>query len=201
MLSTAMVDDVTATAPKLAAMAARPTKNHDGPDALEAIAAMRKERAGGRGRRSPLYLWLRANHDQLAREFETAGPAWDALAAFLGTRGVLDGRGQKPTGRGVRAVWFRVRAEVKAAGEKKPAQPILGVQLAPQTKPSAPAPHGCDQAKPVRSPQTEADPPPPDPLEAPPRPKFGPSRLRNNTASDAGQRGESVSPEPSKGKP
>ena len=195
MLVTGTVDDVTVTAPKLAAMAARPTKIQDGPDALEAIAAMRKERAGGRGRRSALYLWLRANHDQLAREFETAGAAWDALAAFLGTRGVFDGRGQKPTGRGVRAVWFRVRAELKAAGEKKPAQSIPGVQLTPRSEPPAPSSRAGDQVKPVRFPQTEAAPTgdePPTP-EAPPRPRFGPSRLRNNTAADT--------PEPSKGKP
>ena len=153
-------------------MPAKPSRKPNFPDVSEAIAEIRKAGAGGRGRRSPLYVWLRDSHDQLVREFERAGPAWDALAVFLGARGVLDGYGRKPTGRGTRAVWFRVRADLKAASEKRASEPAppLGVTfatLAPDQT-SAPAPASTDAWD----------------YQAGPRPTFKLATMRNATPAD-----------------
>jgi hypothetical protein len=76
-------------------------------------------RTSGRGRRSQLYLWLRAHHDQLAEAFSQTGPAWSQIATSLGNNGVVDGAGKEPTPETVRATWYRVRRDVAAARARR----------------------------------------------------------------------------------
>lgn len=154
------------------------------PDLAQIVAQIEKARSGGRGRRSPLYRWLREHHDKLVVEFDRVGPAWDTLAAALGDGGVLDGRGKRPTGRGARDAWFRVRKDVKREKTDQGHATKTAVRLIP-----APAPAPA---------MTPAD-PSPEIAEARPRPKFGPMRLRHTVAPDAGQRGNEEPPEPSEG--
>lgn len=78
-----------------------------------ALAAIGQASGRGRGKRSPLYLWFREHHDELAVGFARSAPAWQPLATFLGEQGVLDADGKMPTARAVRDAWWRVRQDRK----------------------------------------------------------------------------------------
>ena len=80
-----------------------------------ALAAIGQASGRGRGKRSPLYLWFREHHDELAAGFARSAPAWQPLATFLGEQGVLDVDGKLPTARAVRDAWWRVRQDLKQA--------------------------------------------------------------------------------------
>ena len=114
----------------------------DFPDVAEAIREMRKGPAGGRGRRSPIYLWLHMNHDRLLAEFQRNAPSWERLVAFLGQSGLRDGEGKTPTVRNARDTWYRVRSDVKALRARQEtedgtAEVAPGVRLAPEPKEQA----------------------------------------------------------------
>ena len=110
------------------------------PTVAEAIAEMQKARAVGRGRHSPLYVWLRENHDALLIEFSKSAPAWAVLATYLGEHGIRDGGAKLPTARGARDAWWRVRKDViaasarqlgQAARELEPGETVAGVRAIP----------------------------------------------------------------------
>jgi hypothetical protein len=82
------------------------------PDVAGALAAMNKAKAGGRGRKSAVYLWLRKNHDALAAAFEINAPSWAAMADYLGKSGIMGGDGNRPTAAGVRSAWTRVVSDI-----------------------------------------------------------------------------------------
>jgi hypothetical protein len=115
------------------------------PDLSQALAEMEKARARGRGRRSPLYLWFRANHDRIAEEFSQNAPSWPALAAFLGKNGLTNGDGKPPSAEGARTVWYRVRREMAAVRARKSSpkaetETAPGVRLLPSASSSVPPP-------------------------------------------------------------
>lgn len=89
------------------------------PDVALVVAQAATARVRGRGRRSPLYLWFRDNHDELVAAFDQNSPSWAKWAEVLGTHGVLDGDGKPPTARGARGAWARVRADVRKARERR----------------------------------------------------------------------------------
>ena len=74
-----------------------------------------KGRAAGTGRRSRLYLWLHAHHDQLAEVFAQNGPSWARIASHLGKNGIVGDGGEAPAPETVRSAWYRVRRDVAAA--------------------------------------------------------------------------------------
>src|SRR5690349_4389056 len=80
------------------------------PSVAEAIALMQKARARGRGRRSPIMVWMHQNRDALAAAFTQNAPAWSVLASYLGEHGITDGDGKPPTARTAREAWGRVKA-------------------------------------------------------------------------------------------
>jgi hypothetical protein len=84
------------------------------PSVAEAIALMQKARARGRGRRSPIMVWMQQNHEALATAFTQNAPAWSVLATYLGERGITDGDGKLPSARATREAWGRVKAIVAA---------------------------------------------------------------------------------------
>jgi hypothetical protein len=106
--------------------------------AAEALAAMAQAAGRGRGRHSPLYLWFRQHHDELAAGFAQNAPAWQALAGFLGEQGILDANGNKPTARGARDAWWRVRRDVaKARARPPPPAAPKPDEIAPGVRPVA----------------------------------------------------------------
>src|SRR4051794_9012360 len=120
------------------------------PSPTAALTAISQTRGRGGGRRSPLYLWFREHHDELAAGFARNAPAWQPLATFLGKQGVLDVDGKPPTARAARDAWWRVRRDIKTAGEadsppaktalhsgKMAADVLAAVQPAPPPSPSA----------------------------------------------------------------
>src|SRR5260370_15970827 len=90
------------------------------PDPTKALAALARAAGRGRGRRSPLYLWFRQHHDQLAAGFARNAPAWQVLAVFLGEHGVLDVDGKPPTARAARDARWRVLRDMKAPADITP---------------------------------------------------------------------------------
>ena len=77
-----------------------------------ALAAMGKAKAGGRGRKSDVYLWLRNNHDELEAAFRINAPSWPAMADYLNRCGIKGGDGTPPTAAAVRSAWTRVTGDV-----------------------------------------------------------------------------------------
>jgi hypothetical protein len=76
------------------------------------IAAMHEISASGH---SPLYLWMRQNHDRIAEGLDGLRPSWRALATRLGEMKIHDGTGKAPTPDGARGTWYRVRRDLAAA--------------------------------------------------------------------------------------
>lgn len=112
-------------------------------DTLQAAAGADK------GVRSPLYRWMKKNHDQLTAAFEETPPSWSALAATFGRLGLTDRDGNTPTPKVARQTWYRVRLDVVAGRTRRkgPAQMPLGPrEVAPgvesltrQPEPAAPS--------------------------------------------------------------
>ncbi|MGI4939529.1 MAG: hypothetical protein ACRYHQ_02980 [Janthinobacterium lividum] len=88
---------------------------------------------GGRGRRSPLSRWLRANHDEFAATLVAREPGWDEVARGLSAMGLLDGNGKPPTGDRVRKVWWETRRDKLAteAALQERSQPRIAGRNAP----------------------------------------------------------------------
>jgi hypothetical protein len=111
------------------------------------LAAMHEISAPGH---SPLYLWMRQNHDRIAEGLDGVRPSWRALATRLGEMKIHDGTGKVPTPQGARGTWYRVRRDLAAArarqdksrGREVPLRPgeiAPGVVAAGVTVPTASA--------------------------------------------------------------
>jgi hypothetical protein len=154
-------------------MAKKPRQYDSAAAVIDLMAANAKGRAGGTGRWSQLYRWLRAHHDQLAQAFGDHGPSWASIAAHLGNIGVMDGEGKQPLPGTVRAAWYRVRRDVAVARasrvEPVAGEPVPGVTFAPQPTMNPPAP------------PAPVSPPAGDP--APPERRFGMARLKSAPAA------------------
>jgi hypothetical protein len=89
-------------------------------DVSHLLAALTEMSAPGH---SPLYLWLRQNHDEIVEGLRDVRPSWRILAKRLGEMGIQDGAGKTPTPEGARATWYRVRRDLAAARAKQAARP------------------------------------------------------------------------------
>jgi len=73
----------------------------------------RIKQAATERRRSRLYLWMVANHDDFKATLAAAGrPNWQALAKAFGEERLTDRLGRNPTPEGARQTWVSVRAAV-----------------------------------------------------------------------------------------
>lgn len=122
-------------------------------DLIARLAALVDEPPQGRGRRSRLTRWLTRHKDAFAGLVSVPEPNWDALARELGNAGVVDGRGNPPTGIRLRKSWW-------AVNRQKPSK--RGTQAATQ--------------------KAEPEPPKPSPTVQPPQPadepEFGPVKFK-----------------------
>lgn len=99
----------------------------------------------GKGRHSPLYLWMRDNREALAADFARNGPQWAERAKLMGEAGLLDRMGKPPTVRGAMQTWYRVCLDTKGT-ELTPAAvaaqspPLVPRETTPPPRPPDPAP-------------------------------------------------------------
>lgn len=119
---------------------------------------------------SPVYLWLRRNHDGLLAQFGDTRIRWASMAATLVSLGVTDANGAPPRAATIRRTWWRVRRDValaQARSEAKPPKPAVSDVVRPVAAASS---HKPASPPPVFDPTEGADEPPP------PR-RFGISRI------------------------
>lgn len=144
------------------------------------VARLQQAPSRGRGRRSPVVLWLRQNRADLEAAFAVNAPAWGVIAAYLAESGIMSGDGSPPKAVTVRSAWLRVKAEAKkkapaASGAPSPSvvQPIEPPRPAPAA-PVAPAaadawttPHSRFPGPARLRNHASAEPPPPAPVPPP----------------------------------
>jgi len=107
---------------------------------VEEIEAFRAALGAVRGRtaRSPLYRWLRSNHDQFLEAWRE-GADWPAFVQAFAALGLTDRTGKPPVPETARKTWLQVRkdiAKVKADDTKRapslaPDEIAPGVRAAP----------------------------------------------------------------------
>lgn len=101
-------------------------------DAQEAVALMQSAASRGRGRKSPVLVWLTENRETIAAGISQRGPAWGTLAKYLGEKGVFDGDGRTPSARNVREAWARVQVACKPSPQPARVEPSEMVRPIPQ---------------------------------------------------------------------
>ena len=111
------------------------------------LSTERIRHAAASERRSTLYQWLAANHDEFAAVIAEVGrPNWRALAMAFSEEGLRDRVGKPPSPEGTRLTWFKVRKAIEAQRTRRPKVPP-----APQPPQPSPAP-----STPVAEPRAEA---------------------------------------------
>jgi hypothetical protein len=69
--------------------------------------------------RSPLYKWLRRNHQQFSDTLAEAGrPDWAVIARAFGAEGLTDGDGKAPSKEGARQTWYKVKKDVASSAAR-----------------------------------------------------------------------------------
>ena len=96
---------------------------------------MKRAPSMGRGRRSPVMVWMWKNRATLEAGFKETAPAWNVLADYLAEHGITDGLGKAPTARAAREAWARVQS-VKAA-PIVPEEPSAAPKVRPVIEPAA----------------------------------------------------------------
>jgi hypothetical protein len=91
---------------------------------------------------SPLFLWMRAHHDDLTAEFAANPPNWQQLAQVFSDQGLTDRTGKASSPAIARLTWYRVRqavARAKNAAKHKPHVPPVPVAVTTLLPSSAPS--------------------------------------------------------------
>lgn len=120
---------------------------------------------------SPVYLWLRQNHDGLVAQFGGTRIRWASVAAALVELGVTDANGAPPRAATIRRTWWRVRRDValaQARSGSKPPKPAVADVVRPAV--AAPVSQEPPRLPPAFDPTEGADEP------SPPR-RFGISKI------------------------
>ena len=94
-------------------------------DLFVELAALPERKASvGRGRKSPLTLWLIKNRDRFAHLLASKRLSMDDIAGKLAAAGLTDGSGKPPTGARLRKTWAAVnRAPGPPKRRRRPDQP------------------------------------------------------------------------------
>jgi len=131
------------------------------------VSLLRQAPSRGRGRRSPVMIWMQQNRKELEAAFAQDAPAWNVIASYLGSHGIMNGDGKPPTPATARSAWVRVKAEAEA---KAPCVPVVRetepMRAAAPALPAPPAPGVLQD-----------DPTPPQPAHE----RFKTATLRNHT--------------------
>lgn len=145
------------------------------------VSLLRQAPSRGRGRRSPVMIWMQQNRKELEAAFAQDAPAWTVIASYLAAHGVMNGDGKPPTPAAARSAWVRVKAEAEAKAPRVPvaqeAEPVKTVAPAPpapgvlQDDPALPQPaHERFKMASLRNHTPAASPPdPPPPVPTVPR--------------------------------
>lgn len=116
----------------------------------------RFRQAATKERRSTLYRWMLANHDEFAVIVADAGrPNWQALAKAFADEGLRDLRDNQPTSEGARQTWFKVRMAVEKERTQKPKQAPAQVAASGTIKPT----QATRPPSPYPTPAPESSPP------------------------------------------
>ena len=103
-------------------------------------AVLRSNRRG----HSPLFLWMRAHHDDLVAELAANAPNWQQLAQVFRDEGLTDRTGKAPSAAMARLTWYRLRqaaAQAKAEAKRKPPVTVAPIAATiPLPSPPPPAP-------------------------------------------------------------
>lgn len=78
---------------------------------------------------SPLFRWLRANHDAFAELVDGARPSWAAIAAAFAEMGITQPDGTPINAATARHTWWRCRKDVATRRAKR--RPSLVMAAAP----------------------------------------------------------------------
>lgn len=93
------------------------------PKADPKLAKVLRVSAKSRGRRSPLYLWMKQNFAELAAEFQENGPRWQARVKAMKAAGLVDWNRNAPTVRGAQQTWYRLCRDMEKAPATSVARP------------------------------------------------------------------------------
>lgn len=109
------------------------------------LAQVREAVRSNRRGHSPLFLWMRTHHDDLAAEFAANTPNWQQLAQIFCDQGLTDQTGKAPSPAIARLTWYRVRqavARTKAEADRKPRVtfPLAAATPLPSPVPCQPRP-------------------------------------------------------------
>jgi hypothetical protein len=150
------------------------------PNPYAALAMMQKGRVRGRGRRSPIVVWMAENRIVLEQGFAKSAPDWSSFAAYLGDHGLTDGDGKRPTAEATRQAWYRTKSMAAVARASAQPAPVLPPSI--EDSPPPPPPLSDCFGGPATL-RTDAPPAPVLVEDAPAssRPRFGMATLRNHT--------------------
>jgi len=110
----------------------------------------------GRGRHSPLFLWMREHQAALRADFDLNGARWVERVRAMAEAGLTDHLGKPPTIRTAQQTWYRV-CRGKRVRPVQPPGPITPALTSPGVQPAA------------ENPDQDGE---------PARPRFGPAKMR-----------------------
>lgn len=110
--------------------------------------------AANEQRRSPVYLWMSRNRENLLKAFSDRRPDWIAITALLKRRGINDSTGKPPTVKAVRQTWMRMNRALAAGRIRQPRRSVERPRPAPPPPPPPPT------VRPVTGPAKETSKPP-----------------------------------------
>ena len=109
--------------------------------------------------RSPLYVYMLDNYDDLSAKLDRPSPMWTAVAAAIADRGVIGANGAPPTPGSVRSMWRWVKRE-KAEMAEQPSSTSQH-RKQPNRSPRTALPMPGIRAAASPAPPVRAPPPPP----------------------------------------
>jgi hypothetical protein len=89
------------------------------------LAALQAALDKGGSRRSPLFRWMLAHHDEFAALVEDERPDWSALTEAFASQGFVNAEGGPLRSEVVRQTWWRVQKHWAERKKSKKAAPLV----------------------------------------------------------------------------